>query len=432
MKKGLTLILPLVFLLVVSGCSRTESVKSVEKKAPVTLRIAWWGEQPRHDSTEKVIELFEKNNPDIKIEYEYSNWDDYWKRLAPLAAANQLPDIVQMDLIYLKSYSDKDLLENLSPYIKDHLIDTKSIDNKILSGGKIGNQLFGFPLGINAPVVIMDNQLVSQAGLPIPNENWTWRDFENVVSGIHKGTNIYGFNGIESTEVFFTFYLQSKGKSFYKLDGTSLGYEDDQLFVDYFDMQLRLLNQGAMPSVNVMGQINGIEDEPLVNHQAAMTFTHSNQYYSYTQAAKRELEILPPPGPGQDNGLMVKPSQLFSITKGSKHKKEAAKFINFFVNNIEANKLLKGERGVPVSSEVASGVKKELPEDQRKVFDYVTRVENSNENIETAYPLGAAEVVKALHDISNQILFKSITPEEGAKRFRAEANKILAKNKKAS
>src|SRR4051794_2130793 len=99
MKKSLIIILPLVFLMAINGCSTTKTVKSVKKRDPVTLKIAWWGEQPRHDSTVKVIELFEKKSPDIKIEYEYSSWDDYWKRLAPLAAANQLPDIVQMDLL---------------------------------------------------------------------------------------------------------------------------------------------------------------------------------------------------------------------------------------------------------------------------------------------------------------------------------------------
>ena len=432
MKKSLIIILPLVFLMVISGCSTTKTVKSVKKRDPVTLKIAWWGEQPRHDSTVKVIELFEKKNPDIKIEYEYSSWDDYWKRLAPLAAANQLPDIVQMDLLYLKSYSQNNLLEDLTPSIKNHLIDTKSIDEKVLSGGKIGNKLYGFPLGINAPVVITDNHLIARAGVPIPKEDWTWDDFEKIASGIHKGSNIYGTNGMKPPDVSFSYYLQSKGKSLYKSDGTSLGYDDDQIFVDYFNMQLRLLNQGALPRVEVTAQINGIEEEPLVTQQAAITWAYSNQYYSFSQAAKRSLEILEPPGSWQGTGLVAKPSLLFSITKGSKHKKEAARFIDFFINNIEANKLLKGERGVPISSKVVSEVKKDLPEEQKRVFAYVMKAENSNKNLEKAYPLGAAEVVKTLQGISDQILFKKITPEEGAKRFRLEANQILSKNKKDS
>jgi multiple sugar transport system substrate-binding protein len=429
MKKRLILVLPLVFLSIFSGCSINQTAESVQKKEPVTLKIAWWGEQPRHDSTKKVIELFEKENPDIKIEYEYSNWDDYWKRLAPMAAANQLPDIIQMDLLYLKSYSNNHLLEDLTPYIKNHLIDTKSIDNKILSGGKIGNQLYGFPLGINAPVVITDNYLISKAGVSIPKEDWTWEDFEKAASAIHQGSNIYGTNGMKPPDVFFAYYLQSKGKSLYNSDGTSLGYDDDQYFIDYFDMQLRLLDRGALPRVDVTEQISSIEDQPLVNQKAAMTWAYSNQFYSFSETAKRPLKILPPPENDGQRNLTVKPSLLFSISKGSKHKNQAAKFINFFVNNIEANKWIKGERGIPVSSKVADEVKKDLPEEQKKVFDYVMKVENENNKIEKAYPLGSTEVVNALNDISSQILFKKITPEEGAKIFRAKASHILLNNK---
>jgi multiple sugar transport system substrate-binding protein len=430
MKNHSIFILPLVLLLILSGCSSSHTEQSVKNKEPVTLKIAWWGEKPRHDSTEKVIELFEKENPDIKIEYEYSNWDDYWKRLAPLAAANQLPDIVQMDQLYLKSYSNNHLLEDLTPYINNHIIDTTSIDNKILSSGMVGNNIYGFPLGINAPVVIVDNQLIAENGGTIPKDNWTWDDFEKIASEVHKEGNIYGTNGMKPPEVFFSYYLQSKGQNLYSSDGTSLGNNDDQLFVDYFNMQLKLLDQGALPKVEVTDMINGIEDEPLVNQKAAMTWAYSNQYFSFSKAAKRPLEVLPPPGPGQDAGLKITPSQFFSIFKGSSHKKEAARFINFFINNIEANKLINGERGVPVSSKAASEVKQELPIEQKKVFDYILRLEKNNNEIEKPYPIGAAQVVKDLEDISNQILFKKITPQEGVRIFRDEANKILLKNQK--
>jgi multiple sugar transport system substrate-binding protein len=430
MKKRLILILPLVLLSIFSGCSTDQTTENIQKKEPVILKIAWWGEQPRHDTTKKVIELFEKENPDIKIEYEYSNWDEYWKRLAPMAAANQLPDIIQMDLLYLQSYSNNDLLEDLTPYIHNHLIDTKYIDNKILSGGKISNKLYGFPLGINAPVVITDNYLISGAGVSIPKQEWTWEDFEKTASEIHQGSNIYGTNGMKPPDVFFAYYLQSQGKSLYNSDGTSLGYDDDQLFIAYFNMQLRLLDQGALPRVDITEQISSIQDQPLVNQKAAMTWAYSNQFYSFSETAKRPLEILPPPENARHTNITVKPSLLFSITKGSKHKNQAAKFINFFVNNIEANRVLKGERGVPVSSYIAAKIKKDLPEAQKKIFDYVMKVENENNKIEKAYPLGSAKVVNDLNDISNQILFKKITPEEGAKIFRTKANNILSNNKK--
>ncbi|MNG40647.1 putative ABC transporter substrate-binding protein YesO [compost metagenome] len=45
-------------------------------------------------------------------------------------------------------------------------------------------------------------------------------------------------------------------------------------------------------------------------------------------------------------------------------------------------------------------------------------------------PVGAVEVDKLLKDTAEQILYKKITVEEGAAKFRKEATAILAKNKK--
>ncbi|GAA3329118.1 hypothetical protein GCM10020331_075860 [Ectobacillus funiculus] len=86
---------------------KTEKKEAAEKKEPITLRVSWWGGQPRHDYTMKVIEMYEKEHPNVKIEAEFANWDDYWKKLAPMAAANQLPDVIQMDLAYLSQYGEK-------------------------------------------------------------------------------------------------------------------------------------------------------------------------------------------------------------------------------------------------------------------------------------------------------------------------------------
>ena len=430
MKKLLISILPLVVMLAFTGCSESSSaVSSKNSEEKITLRVAWWGEQPRHDYTLKVIKLFEEKNPDIHIEFEFSNWDDYWKRLAPMAAANQLPDIMQMDLLYLKAYSKNNLLVDLTQYIENNTIDTKYIDEKVLSGGKVGDQLYGFPLGLNAPAVIMDSNLVLSATNQLPKQEWTWDDFEKIALEAHRQKNIYGTNGMKPPEVFFPYFLRTNRQNLYNQEGTALGYDDDQLFVDYFNRQLRLLDEGAFPRVDVTEQIKGIEDELLVNKQSPMTWAYSNQYYGFSKAAGRPLEIMAPPGPNQQDSMSVRPSMLFSITKSSKHQEEAARFINFFVNNIEANQLIKGERGVPVSSKVVMEVKKGLSTEEKKAFDYVFNVENTSNHVEKADPLGGIEVVNLLQDISEQILFKKITPLQGAQKFRKEADEILQKNK---
>jgi multiple sugar transport system substrate-binding protein len=427
MKKLLFSTLSLV-MVVCAGCGKVDllNLASSQEKERVTIKIAWWGEKPRHDYTMEVIELFEKTYPHINIEPEYAYWDDYWKRLAPLAAANQLPDIVQMDLLYLKTYSENNLLEDLTPFIDEGVINTDDISEDFLLGGKVNGAMYGFPLGLNVPAIIVDRDLLSSAIDSFPDSNWTWADYEEIVSKVHNVKGIYGTNGMKSVDVFFSYYLRTKGMNLYNNSGTGLGYEEDQLFIDYFEMQLRLLEKGAFPRADEEDQIKGIENGLLVNKLAPMTWAYSNQYIGISEAANRELDLIPPPGPGQLDGLTLRPSMHFSISKSSKNKEAAALFINFFINNTEANQIIKGERGVPISSTIANKIENVLSEDQKNVFEYVYNVKNNHPKVEKADPLGGIEVVSLLQDISDQILFKKITPSEGAKMFRTGANSILS------
>ena len=50
-----------------ASASASESTEP-EEKEPVTLRMAWWGSQTRHDRTVAVIELYESLNPHVTIE----------------------------------------------------------------------------------------------------------------------------------------------------------------------------------------------------------------------------------------------------------------------------------------------------------------------------------------------------------------------------
>ncbi|GAA3329116.1 hypothetical protein GCM10020331_075850 [Ectobacillus funiculus] len=71
----------------------------------------------------------------------------------------------------------KGQLEDLAPYTKNKTIDVSSIDSNKLSGGMIGNKLYGFSLGSNVLSVIANDDLLGQAGVEINDSNWTWDDF---------------------------------------------------------------------------------------------------------------------------------------------------------------------------------------------------------------------------------------------------------------
>ncbi len=51
----------------------------------------------------------------------------------------------------------------------------------------------------------------------------------------------------------------------------------------------------------------------------------------------------------KSEGLLRKPTMMFSISKNSKHKKEAAMLLNYLMNDPAAVKILGDSRGIPAA-----------------------------------------------------------------------------------
>jgi multiple sugar transport system substrate-binding protein len=441
MKKAMTMLLAVGLMLTAAGCgsssTKTEAdttsnpaATTAASKDPVKLRVAWWGGQARNDYTLKVIEMYEKAHPNVKIEPEYAAFDDYWKKLAPEAAANQLPDVISMDISYLSQYAGRDQLEDLTSYTKNGQLDISSISPNSVSGGQMNGKLYALTIGVNALATLIDPAMLKAAGVNTPlDKNWTWDDVDQIAAKLKASGKQLG--GIVHHDVFLPYYLRTAGQTMYSADGTSLGYADDKPFIDYFKRYQKWYDAGYLLTLDKQAQKKGTpEDDEMVLGHAFSNFAWSNQYLGFFNAANRPLDFQPMPGPDSKKGMFLKPSMYMTVSKSSKQKEEAVKFINFFVNDIEANKIIKGERGVPVSSKVKDALKPLLKPEEAAVFDYVAWAEQNSSPMDPPNPIGSIEVEKLLKDISEQILYKKISVEDGAAKFRKEANAILAKNKK--
>ena len=118
-----------------------------------------------------------------------------------------------------------------------------------------------------------------------------------------------------------------------------------------------------------------------------------------------------------------------SITKQAKYPEEAAKFINYFTNNIEANKVLLAECGVPISPKVQEALLPLLGKSQKAMFDYLKRVEADSSPIRPPDPTGHADIYANVWfpEVIDPVMFQMMTPEEGAAKLRELGTDILAK-----
>ena len=70
----------------------------------ITIRIAWWGGESRHGYTQELLDLYTENHPNVHFEASPSGWDGYFEKLSTQAASGSMPDIVQMDYLYITTY----------------------------------------------------------------------------------------------------------------------------------------------------------------------------------------------------------------------------------------------------------------------------------------------------------------------------------------
>lgn len=412
----------------------TQAAGTESTGEPVTLKITWWGGQGRHDYTQKMLDAYTASHPNVTFEAMPSGWDGYFDKLATQAASGSMPDIVQMDYLYITTYAKNNSLADLQQFVDDGTIDTSKIDQNLLNTGNINGKLNGMVLSSSYLSVGYNPEVLADAGVTEPDSSWTWDDFIQTAETVKEKTGKYGMAGgpVDDTNL-FNYWVRQHGESLFSEDKKAIGYADDKLCSDFIQMWADLMAKGAAPNPDEYAAIQtlGEEGRPVVTGEGAM-LTEWNNYATKVSGTNDKLKMVTPPMvAGSDaKGLWMKPGMFFSIAETSKVKKEAAEFIDWFVNSEEANDIMMAERGTPVSSEirdymVASG---KLSDQQATMFKGVEYALALCGETPDPDPVGMSEVNESFKNAAYSAFYGQMTPEEAAAKFRKDADAILSRN----
>ncbi len=426
-KKLVALLMAATLVLSLAACGGKTDDAASEK---VTLRMAWWGSQNRHDKTVAVINLYMVENPNVKIEYEFFSFSDYFTKLKTLVASDNVWDIFQLGGNF-PEYVNK--IAYLNDYIKDGTIDTSKISDAYLTITQDfeGNQI-GLSNGINTYGIAYDVDMFKAAGVPEPTSEWTWDDYADAARKIKKATGHYGSSSFTSSEFIAgcSSYIGQYGKvgeySFFNIDLTGMGFKDAQMLTPYIQMRADLIKEGAYPDAGAELEITNIENDFLATGEAAMTWVATNQIATLNKVCAAQgrtikMATVPKVKAGGPSGMAIQSSQMLCVSKDSKNQKEAAKFISWFQNSTDCNKILNGERGIPINEDCRKIVQANMTNDaegigNKMAFDYVSLVGTfeSPEKVNVLSPDGQDKVVDLYRNYIQQVVSGEITAAEAA------------------
>ncbi|GAA1594950.1 extracellular solute-binding protein [Kribbella hippodromi] len=423
--KALTALALATTLLAASACGGDSGGAASSKDGKVTLRFTWWGSDTRTKLTQQVIDAYQKDHPDVTIKGEFGEWSGYWDKLATTVAANDAPDIIQMDEKYLREYAKRGALLDLK---KAQGLDTGKFEPDTLGAGEFDGGLYGLNAGINSFAVVVNPAAFKTAGVPIPDDTtWTWDDFAKTAAEIttKTGGKITGSGTLGGNEAGLNLWARQNGESLWTKDG-KLGVSPEKT-TDFFKYILKLRDQKAIPSAEAVSQdMNAsLDQSAFATGKLAMTFIWSNQLVAFSKATGQQLKLLRIPsqdGTAADNGSYYKGSMFWSISSRSKQQKAAAEFVNYLANSTAAGNVLLAERGVPPNTEIRAEVTPKLQPADAATAKFIQDISKDLGDPSPAPPVGGGQVEKIIQRYTTEVLFGRQAPDAAAKAFLAEVD----------
>ena len=397
------------------------------------MRFAWWGNTVRDERTRRLVSLFEQKNPGVTVETETTGWDDYWMKLNTQAASGSLPDVMQQDYSYVTMYNDKKLLADMEPFAKKGIIDLSKWSDDVIASGRLGGKLIGLDVGTNAWGMGVDPAVLQKAGITIDDTKWTWKDYEQIAITIYQKTGVQTMPFTDFDQI-PEHIVRQFGAAMFSKDGKTLGFTSNSAAYAavkevFLDMQLRLKAAGALFSPEeAFIESDAMEEWPISMGKAWNCFYWSNEHVGMLEAAGKPLEYYLCPsvnGNKAPYGTYLQPSQFLSILSTSKNQDLGAKFVNFFLNDLEANRILLAERGIPVPTDVRADLAGRVDPDMKYVFDYITRITPFTSRIDPPAPLAVDEVRDMTKPIILQCYTGGLSSDAAMAQLVKTANEIL-------
>jgi len=399
----------------------------------VSIRFSWWGDPQRNKVYEGVIAEFEKKFPNIEVKGEPTSWGDYFNKLSTQVAGGNAPDVIGMHANNVGDFASRGALLDLDPFIQSGEIDMANFPESVQASNRFNGKTYMISQGVALMAEGYNQTLLDELHVSEPNVNWTWDEFMQKATEIRdafvkagKGDGHWGTDD-QSSQLYpgFQYFLRQNGKDLYTEDG-KLGFAKEDL-VQWFTMWDGLRKAGVIPDAATSVQYSGasMEQGMYVKGLIGITAMPAHQVYLYQNLmpdAKLGLARIPTLAGGQSGELIA--GAYLSISAKSKHPKEAAAFINFFVNNPDAGKIFKEEQGVPGSTAIAEVIKPLLNPAQQAGLQFT--IDNLKYARPHVYPpQGAAQITKLFTDTAQAIAFQKASIEEASQQFIDEAGQIL-------
>lgn len=307
-----------------------------------TIKFSTWGSSSEMAILKPIISDFERQNPNIKIDLVHIP-QDYFQKIHLLFASNLAPDVVFINNLNLPIYTSRlePLNYNKNIYYKE------SIDALSYKG-----KTYAVPRDVSNLVIYYNKDLFDKYNVPYPKTNWT---MENLLSTAKNLTskNTFGI-GYEEDIYYALPYIMSFG-------GGILGNDLKTELINTKQSQTGLtFYKNLANKYHVAPQKYQVGSKTIaqmfLNQEIAMHLSGRWMTPKYRESAEFNWDVAAFPGVGinKKNGIVPTDASGWAVSKDSKHKADAIKFVMFLSSKSNIEKMTKSGLIVPARIDVSN------------------------------------------------------------------------------
>lgn len=397
------------------GYEPATKVDASQKKT--ILRFMWWGGDARHKATLAAIQAYQKKYPNVRINAEYGGIDGYLQKLITQLVGKTAPDVIQIDVTWIDQFTSQgDFFADLKQFKEVNLstFEQSFLNNFCYVNGK----LIGLPTGVNASTMQFNKDFFKRFGIP-EDTAWDWDNLVQIAQKVHqKDKNSYLLNMDTDNCIYLlkSYILQKTGGNWIN-DNYTLGF-DRKTLIDGFTYLDKLFKVGAIQpfSESAPFDLKPDQNPKWLKGQLGMMMNWVSTYPANKANLPSLSLTLPPLGKNaKSSAIAVRPSQLLAVNKLSKNAKEAAKFINWFLNDKQAAQILVDVRGIPASSSARDILAKtnKLDPVMVKVTDESVKRAAKPENALSQNQ----EIADLTRDVVRQLAYHQLNPTQAADKL---------------
>ena len=352
---------------------------------PVTLTMSWWGGESRHNAYQEALKAFSAANSNITVNPTFAAWSGWEDTMSTKFAGGVAEDVCQINWNWLYNYSANGQTFIDLNSVTDYL-DLSQWDDAKLAACNVANAQQCVPVAMTGRIFYWNMTTFNKAGITeVPK---TLDDLMNAGKAFQEklGDDYYPLHlGAYDRMILMVFYLESKyGKDWADPTTSTLNYTADEI-AEGIDFIKSLVDGHVIMPLPTYYGANGDgathQSNEWITGKIAGIFEWDSAASKYQDALDEENKPGFTVGEeikfGDYNGGFSKVSMGLAITKTCEHPAEAAKLINFLLNEKEGAEIMGSECGLPASkagleaAQAAGKIKELVAEANGKVMAFV-------------------------------------------------------------